>query len=149
MTRFWKEACGQIKLNFKMYLMNFALALRLKVFFGIKLYVVFMFQSVYKSQKRQKFRTMKRWLLVKKTRKKVNKESCLFIVKSRKKAYSQESCLFFEGRNICKFIFNLAYIWEKYLIFLHACRKVCLAKSFDIQFMEANSPVKKYFPLRR
>ena len=34
-------------------------------------------------------------------------------------------------------------IWEEYFIFLHASKKVYLAKSFDIHFMKVNSCVKK------
>ena len=72
---------------------------------------------------------MKRWLLVRKTRKK----------------QSQESRLFFEGRNISKFIFNFAQLFGKNMcFFLHACRKVYLTKGFNIQFIKVNSRVKKF-----
>ena len=68
-----------------------------------------------------------------------------------RKKKSQENRLFSNGRNICKFIFNLGYILKYFRkifgVLIHACRKVYLAKSFDIQFMKVNSRVTNFFPL--
>ena len=67
------------------------------VLLGITPYVIFMFQSAYDFQKKTKIRTMKRWLLVRKTRKK----------------QSQESRSFVKRRKIREFIFNYSHMKQK------------------------------------
>ena len=92
-----------------------------EVLLDITLYVIFMFRSVYNSQQRQKITAMKRYLLFRKTRIK----------------QSPKSCFFFKGRGVRKCLYFSILIWKNNLFFLHVCRKVYLAKDFDISSLKS------------